>query len=164
MNIDHQLIKFLKESNDWKSEGVPSLYFSGSGRGIQSKFEHMSNNLEICVMETCEERARVLLHFLRSIIDDNFNANCHSLIENANSDFSPENILYLVKKDDYVSSNLVTDKRFVVILDGYNGKKTITKYLHEIDVWTYSRIVYAFFDRLPKYKTFFDSLTTAQNV
>lgn len=131
------------------------IYFSGEFDSNQTKFEKMSNHLEIGVIAQNHNLACFLLGLIRIIIDKNY-----QLLQ-ARLEFNPENDTKVIKasarkmfkllynsENEYTQGFELNIKPFTELssckfgADGkYNIEKiVIEKSLDEIDIWTYARI------------------------
>jgi hypothetical protein len=132
------------------------IYFSGEFDSNQTKFERMSNNLEIGVIANDEQVAMVLLRFVRIVVDNHEDLFVWDLGDFKSYVEKPETIenivAYLSERETTYSHSFELDQVPTVTLRGWDRtvggitKYIINKQIHEIDLWTFPRVMLAMED------------------
>jgi len=154
--LTKSLVKWIKDKTSSSTE-LPKLYFDGEGDSNQTKFEIMSNHLEIGVIASNNNIARVILLFLRMIVDKNhdflgFQVQCYleeggKLQLPISDEFVEEFVNSLVENECYGCDFALDSKEISVTLRGWDAAlgqcvdDIITKTISEVDIWTLPRIV-----------------------
>lgn len=139
--------------DDAKKENYGKLYFGGESDSNQSKYELLSNRLNICVSAKSEIVGKCLHTFLRQIIDEHkshwflWRLDGMGVNKGAGATSSKKTVPEIVDRlSIYFNAygkchDIRTDGIYVKTkLRGYTSEQHISRFIGDIDVWDIYRI------------------------
>ena len=140
--IIQALIKYLENLSE-NSTPESKIYFSGA-ESAPTTFENLSNHLEIGVISNSEYVALILLRFVRIIVDEYYDILWADLEEIPSTQHGYAKVSeiaeILSKPERCCLMSFYPNQKFTRKLWGERGEYTVSKRIHEVDVWTLPRV------------------------